>query len=170
MRDYDDLPYIVIEQRREAGFSPFLWGALLGAGAALLLAPRTGEETQEEIRQRVLRLRTAAEGRVNETRGAVTDAVSRTRDRIQDRIDTVREVIETRTDQARHAYDTGRRAATDARSELERRVADARNAVTAVADVVHGTPARKPDIQVTEVDVVITDVTVEDAPGQPGLG
>lgn len=170
MRDYEDLPYIVIEQHRSAGFSPFLWGALLGAGVALLLAPKTGEETQEEIRQGVLRLRTSAEGRVNETRGAVTDVVSRTRDRIQDRIDNVREVIETRTEQARSAYDTGRRAATDARTELERRVADARNAVSAVSDTIRSAAPRKPDIQVTDVDIVVTDVIVEEAPGQSDLG
>jgi gas vesicle protein len=125
MRDHDDLPYIVIEKHSGGGMGTFLWGALLGAGVALLLAPRSGEETQEEIRERVERLREAAEDRVNEVRDTVTESVSRTRDRIQDQIDSVRDTVETApTARARGGHRP--RAARDARSELERRVAEAR--------------------------------------------
>jgi gas vesicle protein len=166
MRDHDDLPYIVIEKHSGGGMSTFLWGALLGAGAALLLAPRSGEATQEEIRERVRRLRDAAEDRVNEVRDTVTDSYSRTRDRIQDQIDSVRDTVESRADRARHALDTGRQAARDARSELERRVAEARENV---ADTLHdddfGTAPLQP-----EVDVVVTEVVIEDGDGRPGLG
>jgi gas vesicle protein len=138
MREYDDLPYIVIE-RHSAGFAPFLWGALLGAGAALLLAPRSGAQTQEEIREGVRRVRTAAEDRVESARATV----ERTRDRIEERIgavreqvDTVRSQFDTRAEQARDAFDAGRRAAHDARQELERRVADVRDSYHAVAEKV----------------------------------
>lgn len=168
MRDHDDLPYIVIEKHSGGGMSTFLWGALLGAGAALLLAPRSGEETKEEIRDRVRRLREAAEDRVNGVRDTVTDSYSRTRDRIQGQIDSVRDTVETRADRARNAVDTGRRAARDARSELERRVAEARESASEALhheDDELGTPSRQPD-----VDVVVTDVVIEDVDGRPGLG
>src|SRR5690606_22856466 len=55
MPDHENVPYIVIE-REGGGVGPFLWGVLLGAGVALLLAPRSGEETQEEIRLRARKL------------------------------------------------------------------------------------------------------------------
>jgi gas vesicle protein len=162
MRDHDDLPYIVIEKHSGGGFGTFLWGALLGAGVALLLAPRSGEETQEEIRERVRRLREAAEDRVTGVRDSVNDSVSRTRDRIQDRIDTVRDTLESRADQARNALDEGRRAARDARSELQRRVDEARSAA---ADALHddddygdfGMESTPPP----EVEVVVTEVYLE---------
>ena len=152
MRDYDDLPYIVIE-RHSGGMGPFVWGALVGAGVALLLAPRSGAETQDEIRRNVRRIRDTAEDRVNEARGTVT----RTRDRIVDRIDAVRSTFEEQADRARDAVDTGRRAARDARSELERRVAEAKAAAA--------TPQSPPD-----VDIVVTEVIVEESDERPELG
>lgn len=35
-----------------SGFSAFFWGALIGAGIALLTAPRTGEETRQMLKER----------------------------------------------------------------------------------------------------------------------
>lgn len=165
MREYDDLPYIVIERR--AGITPFFWGALLGVGAALLLAPRTGEETQEEIRQRVRRIRDAAEDRANEVRDNVTGAITRTRGRIQDQIDSVRETVEDRADQARQAIEAGRRAALEARGELERRVDQAKATYAAASDVAArgGEPRPTPS-----ADVVVTEVIVEEAVERPDLG
>ena len=156
MRDYDDLPYIVIE-RHSGGTSAFFWGALLGAGAALLLAPRSGAETQDEIRRSVQRLRDTAEGRADEVRGSVT----RTRNRFIDQIDTVRSTFEDRAERARDAIETGRRTALSAREELERRVEAARSGV-APSPAIEDTP---PD-----VDVVVTDVAVEEPGDRPELG
>jgi gas vesicle protein len=158
MRDYDDYPRIVIE-RESGGLGAFVWGALLGAGAALLLAPRTGAETQRELRERARRLRDTAEGRVNEARDSVTGAVERARGEVTDRISAVREVIETRADQARSAVDAGRRAARDARYDLERRVADAKAAYQGGMD-----PVRDPGATIVEAEVVVTEVVIEDAP------
>jgi len=123
MREYDDLPHIVIERER-GGMVPFLWGALLGAGVALLLAPRSGAETQQEIRDSVQRLRDTAGG----ARDRVVGTVDRTRTRLTDRIGSVRDTLERRTGQARDAVDAGRRAARDARTELERRLDQAKAA------------------------------------------
>jgi gas vesicle protein len=162
MRDYDDYPHIVIERER-GGFGPFVWGALLGAGAALLLAPRTGADTQRELRERARALREAAEGRVNEARDTVTGAVDRARGEVTGRISTVRDVIETRADQARSAVEAGRRAARDARVDLERRVAEAKSAYRGGVDAF-----RDPGAPTLEAEVIVTEVIVEDA-GDDGL-
>lgn len=154
MSDHDDLPYIVIE-RRSGGATPFLWGALIGAGAALLMTPRTGEQTQAEIRDRVARLRTTAEGRVGDARSAV----DRTRGRVEDRLSEVREQFQTRADQVRHAMDAGRQAAHDTRAELERRIAQGKAAY-------RSGDGESYDMQPSdaEVDVVITEVIIEEEP------
>lgn len=157
MRDYDDYPHIVIERDR-GGMGAFLWGALLGAGAALLLAPRTGAETQRELRERARALRDVAEGRVNEARDTVTEAVERARGEVNDRIGSLREAVETRADQARSAVDAGRRAARDARTDLERRLADAKSAYRGGVDAF-----QEPAATVVAAEVVVTEVVVEDA-------
>lgn len=108
MRDHEEIPYVVVE-RQGSDVAPFLWGLVVGAGIALLFAPRSGAETQEEIRARVRRVRDGVEDRVTGARDSVTDAVTRTRDRIQD------------------GFDSGFRAARDARAELESRVAQAKH-------------------------------------------
>lgn len=171
MRDHDDLPYIVIE-RRSAGIGPFVWGALLGAGAALLLAPRSGMETQDEIRDRVRRARTAAEDRY----GTARDTVTRTRDRLEEQIGSVRRRFEDVRDQidegaerARGAMDQGRRAARDAKEEIERRVHDARETHPdgGAAGLEGAGPA---SARAGGVDVVVTDVSEERTEGRSDLG
>ena len=165
MRDHDEMPYIVIE-RRSGGMGPFVWGALLGAGVALLLAPRSGQETQEEIRRTANRLRTGVEDRVTYARDSVTGAVTRTRDRVQGRVDHVRDAFESRAERARGAFESGRRVAHDARTEIERRMADAKHTYQSAAERVRG--VARPSNPAN--DVVVTDVTVEEAEGQPDLG
>lgn len=171
MADHDNVPYIVIE-RHSGGVSPFLWGLLLGAGAALLFAPRSGEQTQEEIRERARRLRTAAEDRVDSVRGSVNDSITRTRSQFQERFDSVRGAVDARTQQAREAMDSGRRVATDAGSELRRRVEHVKDEMQATsgqgAADSRSRPAAPPAPPTG--DVVVTDVDVEEAEGRPGLG
>lgn len=153
MGEYDDIPYVVIE-RHTPGVGPFVFGALLGAAAALLLAPRSGEETQREIRSAARRLRGAAEGRVDEVRGSMTDAVDRTRGEIEGRIASVRDDLERRADRARRAVETGRDAARRARGELERRVEDAKTAYRAGVDATAGR-REEPAAEVTVTEVVV---------------
>ena len=61
MRDHDDVRTIVIERESGGGVGSFLLGAIVGAGIALLFAPKSGEETQEELKQHAGRLRVLAE-------------------------------------------------------------------------------------------------------------
>lgn len=125
MADYDDTPYVVIE-RREGGVGAFLLGALVGAGVALLFAPRTGEETRGELRAGVTRLRERAE-----------DTVRGLQDSVQDTVGSVREEVSDRIAVAREAFDAGRQAARDTRRDMERRVEEARARVHSGIDAPH---------------------------------
>ncbi len=111
MRDRDDVPYIVIERESGGGLGSFLLGALVGAGVALLLAPQSGKETQEEIRARALQFRSAAGERVREAQKNLEGRLSAAREGVQARVETVREAVE-----------SGRQAAREARVELERKL------------------------------------------------
>jgi gas vesicle protein len=111
MRDQDDSPYIVIERDRGGGLGSFVVGALVGAGLALLFAPKTGAETQEELKEHARKLRTAAEERVREAQR-----------QLEERLDDVRDGVQTRFDDVKEAVSAGRSAATDARSDLERKL------------------------------------------------
>ncbi len=108
MRDHDDVPYIVIERDSGGGVGSFILGALVGAGVALLLAPRSGEETQEELKEQARKLRIAAEERVREAQR-----------HLEDRLDDVRDGVAGRYDEVRDAVSAGREAAVTARSDLE---------------------------------------------------
>lgn len=114
MADYEDGPYIVIE-RRSGGIGAFFWGALIGAGTALLLAPRSGEETRDELRTGVRRLRRRAE-----------DAVREAQDAVLETFDGVKSEVEERIEAARDAFEAGRQAARETRADLDRRVAETR--------------------------------------------
>jgi gas vesicle protein len=111
MRNQDDSPYIVIERDGGSGVGAFILGALVGAGIALLLAPKSGAETQEDIKRQARKLRTAAEERVREAQR-----------QLEERLGEVREGVQTRFDGVKDAVSAGRSAATDARSDLEKRL------------------------------------------------
>lgn len=112
----DDLPYIVVE-RRDSGATilPFLWGALIGAGLALLYAPRSGEETRAEIQGGVRRLRRSAEDAVRGVQNSVAEAVEGVRTTVTGRVSNVRDAV-----------DAGKSAARESRADMERRIREAR--------------------------------------------
>lgn len=162
MADYDDdLPTFVIETRGGGGAGTFVLGALVGAALALLLAPRSGAETQAEIAGAARRLRDDVEGRVTGARDRVAGRVDRTRERVSDTFGSVRGEVETRVQQARAALDAGRGAARDARGELQRRVDEAKRAYRGrrdgngaaadQADAADAPPAAAGEIVVVEV-------------------
>lgn len=126
MAEYDfdgDDPYVVIE-RRSGDFSSFLMGLALGAGIALLLAPKTGVETRRELRMRARRVRNAAEGAAHDVAERVTDTLEQARVQVEERVDAARSAVEMRKDQVVNAIDVGRVAARQAREDLERRIAE----------------------------------------------
>ena len=108
MRDHDDVPYIVIERDSGGGAGSFILGALVGAGLALLFAPKSGEETQEELKEQARKLRVVAEERVREAQR-----------QLEERLDVAREGVSGRYEEVRDAVNAGRSAAVEARGELE---------------------------------------------------
>jgi len=132
-QDHDE-PYIVIE-KHSGGVSELLIGALIGAGVALLFAPRSGRETRADISRRAR----AAQDRVRDVAEGVSDQVvdrfEGARARLEEQIETAREAIVAKKDQVSRAMEAGREAAHQARTDLERRLAETKAAYNAGADV-----------------------------------
>jgi gas vesicle protein len=131
----DDQPYVVIERHSEGGVGAFLLGIALGAGVALLLAPRSGLETRRDIKRRARRVRRAAENVANDVTGTVVDTFQEARRRVEDQIDSALHVVDVKREQMHRAMEAGRAAAREARDELEQRIAETKAAYRAGATV-----------------------------------
>ena len=127
MRDDDEVPYIVIERERGSSVGAFVLGALVGAGLALLFAPQSGEETQEEIRRRARKLKAKAE-----------DKLRAAQEQIEGRIEQARQNVQGRVDSVRNAVESGRQAARDARQDLEHRLEQTKAAYRTGIDGLRG--------------------------------
>jgi gas vesicle protein len=121
--DFEGEPFVVIE-REEARIGTLLLGVALGAGLAMLFAPRSGADTRrligEQARRTGDRLRDAA----SDVTDNVTSRVSDVRERVTERVGAARDVVRRGQDRVLDAVDAGRFAAVEARSELERRIAE----------------------------------------------
>lgn len=122
--DFDGEPYVFIERHESAGIGPFLLGLALGAGAALLFAPRSGADTRARIKTRARDASDAARAKVDDLTSTLTDRVNEARDAVSDRIDTVRTNMRRRRDEIHDAFEVGRSAAQQARVDLEERIAE----------------------------------------------
>ncbi|HVF39406.1 MAG TPA: YtxH domain-containing protein [Gemmatimonadaceae bacterium] len=125
--DWDEEPYVVIE-RNEPGVSAFLAGLAVGAGIALLFAPRTGAETRRDLQQRARRVGDQAQDFVSEVTDSVGQKIEEARSSVQTRIETTRDAIELKRRQVTRAVDAGRAAAQQSRVELEQRIAETKAA------------------------------------------
>ena len=123
MRDFEREPFVVIE-RDEPGVGTLLLGVAIGAGLALLLAPRSGAETRRMIESRARRAGARVRDVATDVADNVTSQVNDVRDRVNERVGAARRAVRRRQDQVLDAVDAGRYAASEARSELERRIAE----------------------------------------------
>ena len=123
MRDQDDVPYIVIERGGGSQTGSFIMGALLGAGLALLFAPKSGEDTQAELKERARQLRDTAE-----------DKVRVAQKQLEERLDQARTGVSEGMDSVKEAVSAGRQAAVDARGELEHKLEKSKAAYRAGID------------------------------------
>lgn len=159
----DDLE-IVIEEGG-GGLRTFALGVLVGAGAALLLAPRTGRETQREVARALGGLRDRGAGG---TASSVGGWVGSTRGRVTGRLDDVRQAVDDGLGKVRGAVEEGRMAARQARGELRRRMDEARETYRSGRA---GTPPVRPPSSLTPqvvrpaAEVVITGSTTERGAG-----
>jgi gas vesicle protein len=135
-RERDESPRVVVVERG-SGLGAFVWGALIGAGIALLVAPRSGAETRRLLRAKGRELVDAASEKAEELRELVSEGYERSKARVEEGLETARKAVNERREAARDVVDAGRAAAHSAREELERRLTEARSA--------RGRPSRAPE-------------------------
>ena len=116
---------VYVERGGDASAKWLFWGAVLGAGLALLYAPRSGEETRRVLQRKLWKLRAMTEEKLDELSqqfGSGKDAM----DELADDEDELAEVDEVPL--------RPRTSGPSAREELERRLAEARARRRAVGD------------------------------------
>lgn len=123
MSQGEDAPLVVIERDENSGAGAFLLGALVGAGLALLFAPRSGKETQEQLKVRARALRDVAQERVRAAQEGLEERLGRAGEQVREQIESVKDAV-----------DAGRQAAVDARGELQDRIATSKAAYRAASD------------------------------------
>jgi gas vesicle protein len=133
--DFDDEePFVVIE-KHETNVMPFFVGLAIGAGVALLFAPRSGAATRRDIKRRAVRVRQAAEDTVSNVADTVAGTFDEARRRVEQQIDSARQAIDLKREQVQRAMEAGRAAAEEARLELQRRIAESKASYGTDADV-----------------------------------
>lgn len=140
-QDPEDHPYIVIE-KHSSGVGNLLLGVVIGAGVALLFAPRSGEATRSDIKRRARRAGDAAREVAEGVTDSVADTFETARSRVERQIESARSAIEFKKRQVTRAMDAGRVAAQEARGDLERRLAETKAAYNAGAEVAREGRAR----------------------------
>jgi hypothetical protein len=66
MRRKQGREVVYVERAGDSSAKWLFWGAALGAGLALLYAPRTGEETRRVLQRRLWKLRAVTEEKLDE--------------------------------------------------------------------------------------------------------
>src|SRR6185437_3971765 len=108
--DFDDDEPMVVIEKHEPGIGPFLLGLAVGAGVALLVAPRSGLATRRRIKQRARRVQRAAEQVATDVTEGVVGTFEDARRRVEEQLDSAREAIDLKRRQVRRAMDAGREA------------------------------------------------------------
>jgi gas vesicle protein len=82
-------------------FLSFILGGLMGAGAALLLAPKSGIETRQRIREFADDVRDKAEDYVEQTKSKVTTGIEKGKGFIEEK----KSIITTAVEAGKEAYE-----------------------------------------------------------------
>ncbi len=75
-------------------FFSFILGGLMGAGVALLLAPRSGEETRRRIRELADDVREKAEDYVEQTKGKVMSTFDKGKGFVEEKKSVITAAVE----------------------------------------------------------------------------
>ncbi len=126
--DWEDGDAYVVIERREAGIGSFIIGLAVGAGVALLFAPRTGEVTRRDLQRSAQRMGDQAQNLVTGVADSVSQTIQDARMRVETRIGVARDSVDLKRRQVTNAVDAGRMAAQQARVELEQRIAETKAA------------------------------------------
>jgi gas vesicle protein len=103
----------------------FLMGALVGATVAILTAPRSGEETREQIRVKGVELRGTAEQTVDETLATIKTAALDVSTRAEDLWARSQAALDEAQKQGMQAVDEVKRVALEAIEEMRSTAAQA---------------------------------------------
>jgi hypothetical protein len=118
MRRKQGREVVYVERSGDSSAKWLFWGAVLGAGLALLYAPRTGEETRRVLQRRLWKLRAVTEEKLDE----LAQQFGGAREALEGFDDDEDELL----DDDEPAPFRARAAAPSAREELERRLAESR--------------------------------------------
>jgi gas vesicle protein len=119
---------VYVERAPDASAKWLFWGALLGAGVALLYAPSSGEETRRNLQRKLWKLRAMTEEKLDELSQQFGGGRESYEDMLEDEDD------ELEAEGEGHGR-RGRSSAPSPREELERRLADARARRRSPADL-----------------------------------
>ena len=123
---------VYVERGGDASAKWLFWGALLGAGLALLYAPRTGEETRRVLQRKLWKLRAVTEEKLDELAQQFSSGREALQDLTDDDDEEFDEFEETPSLRSRAG---AREAGGSARDELERRLAESRARRRAAGDL-----------------------------------
>ncbi|HEX5575275.1 MAG TPA: YtxH domain-containing protein [Gemmatimonadales bacterium] len=129
MRRKQQREVVYVERGGDASAKWLFWGALLGAGVALLYAPSSGEETRRNLQRKLWKLRAMTEEKLDEISQQFGGAKDSLHEMLEDEEDD--EMEEGTESQGRYARSTP----PSPREELERRLADARARRRSPADL-----------------------------------
>tara|TARA_B100000676_G_scaffold81661_1_gene81664 strand:- start:1590 stop:2009 length:420 start_codon:yes stop_codon:yes gene_type:complete len=83
-----------IDGKSSSGAGAFVLGALLGAGLALVLTPRTGHEIQKRIKEKAEQLRESAKANLAGQGQTLETRIDDLRDGIESQIRLVKDIVE----------------------------------------------------------------------------
>ena len=118
MRGKQRREVVYVERGGDSSAKWLFWGALLGAGVALLYAPGSGEDTRRNLQRKLWKLRAMTEEKLDE----ITQQFGGAKDTLHGMLED--EEDEAEGDETPEFY--GRTPKPSPREELERRLADAR--------------------------------------------
>jgi gas vesicle protein len=128
MRRNQHREVVYVERGGDSSAKWLFWGALLGAGLALLYAPSSGEDTRRNLQRKLWKLRAMTEEKLDE----ITQQFGGAKDSLEGLMDEEDEEIE--GDLEERGFQ-GRSPKSSPREELERRLADARARRRSPADL-----------------------------------
>src|SRR5690606_14961435 len=117
---------VYVESGGDSSARWLFWGACLGAGLALLYAPRSGEETRRVLQRRLWKLRAMTEEKMDELVEQFGPGRRELDDDPDDLDDLPADGLEDELDELAAAPEPHPAAGASAREELERRLAEAR--------------------------------------------
>jgi gas vesicle protein len=115
MRHRQSPEVVYVERGADSSVKWLVWGLVLGAGLALLYAPRSGEETRRSLQRKLWKLRAMAEEKLDELT-----------QQFEDRAGSLEDLDDSGPDDEPLAVRPEPPRTASARQELERRLSDAR--------------------------------------------